>query len=99
VAEDNKMSDDPIKGRIARAKRKAAADLRDMGYFVIRADGRNASLIGFKKTDIKIVRIVLDKITPSDLAMLKMIPLSSESCSRELWVRKFGQAAFEKSES
>jgi hypothetical protein len=93
------MSENPIKRRIATAKRKAAADLRDMGYFVVKADDRNASLIGFKKTDIMIVRVVLDKITPDDLALLKMIPLSSENCSRELWVRKLGQVAFEKSES
>jgi UDP-N-acetylmuramyl pentapeptide synthase len=91
------MSDDPIKERIARAKIKAAADLRDMGYFVLKADDRNASLIGFRKTDIRIVRVVLDKITPLDRVMLKAIPFPDTSCSIELWLRKFGRIPFEKS--
>jgi hypothetical protein len=93
------MSDDRIKGRIARAKKKAADDLRDMGYFVVKADDRNANLIGFGKNDIRIVRIILDKITPFDLVMLKEVPLSNRSCSRELWLRKYGHAAFEKIEA
>ena len=88
------MSDDPKKKRIYKAKRKAAADLRDMGYFVIETDDRNAGLIGFQKTDIRIVRVVLDKITPLDRVMLKAIPYPGTSCSRELWLRKFGRKTF-----
>ena len=90
------MPDDPIKGRSSRAKRKAAADLRDMGYFVINASDRNASLIGFRKTDIRIIRVVLDRITPFDRIALKAIPFPNSSCSRELWLRKFRCVSFEK---
>jgi hypothetical protein len=93
------MSGNPIKKRVARAKRKAAADLRGMGYFVFKADSLNASLIGFRKTDIRIVRVVLDKITPFDRAALRAIPAPGGSCSSELWLRQYGAIAFEKSKA
>lgn len=93
------MLDNPIKKRIARAKRKAAADLQGMGYFVVKADNRNACMIGFRKTDIRIVRIVIDKITPFDRAALKEIPAVGTFCLSELWLRKFGHIKFIKTKT
>jgi hypothetical protein len=89
------MPDDPKKKRRGRAKRKAEADLMDMGYCVVRSDNRKVCLVGFSSTDIRVVRIALDAPTPGDRIALQSIEVPG-LCKRELWIRKSGFTDFEK---
>ena len=85
------MSDLAIKRRLDRAKRKAQIDLEYRNYFVIPSNNRPVCLVAIQGSDVRLIRICLDKAEPDDKKALSEYP----GIQRELWVRKEGQERFE----
>ena len=88
------MTTEAIIKRSERAKQKAERDLVSMGYDVIQSDNRRLCLIGFRSHEIRLVKICLDRITPSDMATVRTINAPA-NCSREIWIRKERSYGFE----
>lgn len=89
------MSQTAAEKRLDRAKRTAEKNLVDMGYDVVRSDNAKACLIGFSAANVRVVRIVIDKLSQEDLKALQSIE-ASPSCIRELWIRKTGYREFDR---
>lgn len=81
------MSDDPIKKRMARAKEKARAHYHDLRYKVFKIDDPVYHFIAIRQTENRLVRVVIDGITPRDVHLVT-IDDSPLSCSREVFCQK-----------
>jgi hypothetical protein len=88
------MTTAAIKKRSERAKQKAERDLEAMGYDVVQSDNRRVCLIGFRRQEVRLVKICLDRITSNDTAVVRSIS-APENCSREIWLRKERSCEFE----
>ena len=88
------MSDDPIKKRMARAKQKAFADLRALGYDVILSDNKPVCLVAMRGSDVRLIKICLDAPSQTDRSRVSQFRASTVA-SRELWVRKSGTEHFD----
>ena len=87
------MSDPAIVQRAARAKQAVEYELQKQGFEVIRSDNRRICLVALKQNEMRVIKICLDKLTPTDTSILGSIP-APVNCSRELWVRKKGVYQF-----
>lgn len=88
------MSDDPIKKRMARAKQKAFADLRALGYDVILSDNKPVCLVAMRGSDVRLIKICLDAASHTDRSRVSQFRASAVA-SRELWIRKANADRFE----
>jgi len=88
------LSDDPIKKRMARAKQKAFADLRALGYDVILSDNKPVCLVAMRGSDVRLIKICLDSPAPTDRLNVSRFKASTIA-SRELWIRRVNADRFE----
>ena len=88
------MADTAIKKRMARAKKYAAAKLGELGYCAVPFDNVHVCVIGFRSSEIRLVRIALDSITKDDVKRLASFPAPA-TCAREIWLRSSGCLSFE----
>lgn len=87
------MSEEPIKRRLLRAKKKAMDDLQKIGYKIIPSDNSTFCILGVRKLEIRMVRVVIDEITKDDIAIIeKFAPPGM--CSKEIWCKLEGERNF-----
>ncbi len=83
------MSDDPsIKQRLRRAKKAAMELLETSGYDVIESDNRTVCVIGTRKAETRLIRVVVDGITKEDIDLVKRLRTNRDTCTKEIWLRK-----------
>lgn len=88
------MPDESIKKRMSRAKRRACDDLRSLGYKIVLSDNNPVCLVAYCGSDVRLVKICLDKASSADQENLCRYP-SSIVVSREIWIRKAGEQRFD----
>ena len=81
------MSDDPIKRRMARAKRKAIERFRDVGYDITLLNDPVYSFIASRRRESRYVRVVVDRIAPDDIKLVQGRELP-DGCAREIFCQK-----------
>jgi len=80
-----------IKKRSARAKSAAMTVLRKSGWDVIPSDNSTFCIIATRPTEIRFIRIVIDKVSPNDHTVVKGVRVPADSrISREIWHCKAG---------
>lgn len=84
------MTDETIIRRINTAKSAVISALEDTKYDIIPPD----CIIGMRKNEIRMIRVVVDEITANDIKIIKEIN-SPVSCTKEIWCRKKGKQKFE----
>lgn len=88
-----KMSDEAIKQRLKRAKKSAIKTLISAGYKVILSDNSNFCIIGTRKKETRIVRVVIDRITDEDFKLTKDFDFP-KACTKEIWCKKLNEKTF-----
>ncbi len=88
------MAEDAIKKRMARAKNRAEADLRALGYDVVISNNRPVCLVASRGSDVRFIRVCLDSYSVSDKISLSRFRASSV-VTRELWIRRSRDERFE----
>jgi len=81
------MPDDPRKKQRYRAKQKAIVYYRGMTYKIIMSDDGPFAFIAIRLTDIRFVRVVVDRITPDDIKSVQGYE-SPTACAREIFCQK-----------
>lgn len=81
------MPDESVKRRMRRAKGQAVKRLVGMGYDVVPSDNSRVCVVAFRQSEIRMVRIVLDRMTPQDQKILASVK-GPANCTREIWIRK-----------
>ena len=85
------------KRRIREAKKRAIEMLADVGYDVIPSDNSRVCLTATRDTEIRFIRIVIDKITPQDMEIMKGLQSPDFSiCKKEIWCSPYGSKKFKK---
>jgi len=82
------MSDEAIKKRQARAKAAAIDILKKAGYSIIQSDNSNFCVISTRCSEIRMIRVVVDKINEADIAAIESVRIPSTACIKEIWCRK-----------
>ncbi len=83
------MTDDPsIKQRLRRAKKAAIELLEQSGYDIIESDNRTICVIGTRKAETRLVRVVVDAITPQDIKLVRELRTHRDTCTKEIWLRQ-----------
>jgi len=78
------MPEEAIKKRLARAKAQAIDHFLKTGYKIVRSDNGVFCFIASRRRELRCIRVVVDKITESDLKLAKEFPVP-DSCSREIF--------------
>jgi len=82
------MSKSNIKQRIRRAKNKAKKDLEAQKYTIINSDNDIICFTAtFGQMIEKKIRIVVDEITPDDIALIKKLNVLNGQ-TKEIWCRR-----------
>jgi len=82
------MAEEAIKKRLERAKSSAVKILETAGYDIILSDNKKACLIGLRRTETRLIRVVLDKITDEDIRIIKNLKTHHDVCQKEIWCRR-----------
>lgn len=77
--------DPAIKKRLARAKSAAIRWLEQTGYDTVISDNKKACLIGFRSTETRVVRVVIDKPRPDEIATMQALEVNQLTCRKEIW--------------
>lgn len=78
------MTDEAIKKRIERAKKRAIEHFKKTGYHIVESNNINFCFIASRKREIRFIRVVIDKITEEDVKKIKEVELP-EYCTREIY--------------
>jgi hypothetical protein len=80
------MSEETIKRQQNKAKFQAIKSLRKVGYDIIRSDNEKVCVVASRNTEVRIIRICVDKVTAHDIAIVRDIhfPRIVQAC-REVW--------------
>lgn len=82
------MSDDPsIKQRLRRAKRAAIELLEQSSYDIIESNNSTVCVIGTRKAETRLVRVVVDRVSAEDIRLVKGLRTHREVCTKEIWLR------------
>ncbi len=80
------MSEDAVKKRAARAKSAAVTVLRKSGWDIIQSDNTTFCIIATRPTEVRFIRVVIDKVVPNDQAVVTKIRVPADNrISREIW--------------
>ena len=91
------MVDEAIKRRIREAKKRAAEMLVDVGYDIIPSDNERVCLTATRDTEVRFIRIVIDKITPKDMELMRSLQSPGPGvCKKEIWCSPYGSKKFRK---
>ena len=88
------MTNKAIIRRLNRAKNAATSALKDTKHEIIPSDNSKFCIIGMRKKEIRMIRVVVDEITANDIKIIEDID-SPVSCTKEIWCRKKGKQKFE----
>lgn len=88
------MPDVPVKQRISRAKKAAIGNLLKTGYRIIPSNNSTFCILGVRKREVRMIRVVVDKITERDIQITREFD-SPADCSKEIWCRKAHKKDFE----
>ncbi len=88
------MTEETIKRRLFRAKRRAKQVLETANYNIIPSDNSTFCILAVRKREVRMIRIVIDDITPHDRAMIQRWEHPG-ICSKEIWCKKMGDKNFE----
>ena len=89
------MTDEAIIRRLNRAKSAAISILEDAKYKIIPSDNSNFCIIGIRKKEIRLVRVVIDKITEDDVKIVESFDDHPGICTKEIWCKGEGEKKFE----
>lgn len=82
------MSDDPsIKQRLRRAKKAAIELLEQSGYDVIESNNSTVCVIGTRKAETRMIRVVVDRVSVEDIRLVRRLRTHREVCTKEIWLR------------
>ncbi len=88
------MTDEAIIRRLNRAKSAAISVLEDAKYKIIPSDNSEFCIIGIRKREIRLIRVVIDKITADDIKIIEDINPPG-NCTKEIWCREEWKQKFE----
>jgi len=88
------MSEETVKRRLLRAKRRATDKLIKVGYKIIQSDNNFFCIIATREREIRMIRVVIDKITEQDIEIIKDWQHPG-TCSKEIWCKNLGSQNFE----
>jgi hypothetical protein len=80
------MPDESIKRRLVRAKKKAINDLERIGYKIVPSDNSTFCILGVRKFEIRMIRVVVDEITSRDIALVEEFAPPGV-CTKEIWCK------------
>jgi hypothetical protein len=81
------MADETIKQKARRAKKAAIEKCEEMGYKIIVSDNSVFCFLASRKTEIRMIRVVMHKISEDDIQKIGEFE-SPETCSKEIWRRR-----------
>ena len=81
------MGEEAVKRRLIRAKKMAENILRKSGYEIIPSTNKNFCLVGTRRAEVRMIRIVIDKISDEDKKVVSLFSLPG-SCTREIWCKR-----------
>jgi hypothetical protein len=87
------MSEERIKQRLNRAKKKAIENLEKTGYKIVPSDNSTFCILGVRKLEIRMIRVVIDEITKQDESLVNEFSPPG-TCSREIWCKVEGERDF-----
>jgi len=87
------MSEERIKQRLNRAKKKAIENLERTGYKIVPSDNSTFCILGVRKLEIRMIRVVIDEITAQDISLTNEFSPPG-ACSKEIWCKKEGKRDF-----
>lgn len=82
------MTEYAIKKRLERAKSSAVKILENAGYDIILSDNKKACFVGLRRTETRLIRVVLDRITDEDVKIIKELKSHHSVCQKEIWCRR-----------
>ena len=87
------MTDEAIIRRLNRAKSAAISILEEAEYEIIPSDNSKFCILGMRRKEIRMIRVVIDEITANDV---KIIEGSDPPgvCTKEIWCREEGKKKF-----
>ena len=88
------MTEEAVKKRLARAKEKATADLKEIGYKIVPSDNTSFCVLATRRNEVRFIRIVVDEIKDSDIQLTKEYELPP-GCVKEIWCKKENKRRFE----
>ena len=88
------MSEEAIVKRLNRAKKAASESLIKTGYKIIPSDNSEFCILGVRKREVRLIRVVVDKITSRDVEIVEGFELPG-ICTKEIWCRKLDKQDFE----
>jgi len=88
------MTEETIKRRLFRAKRRAIECLKSVQYDVIPADNSSFCVVATRNQEVRLIRIAVDEITEDDIDLIKNWQHPG-NCTKEIWCKKMGVACFE----
>jgi len=81
------MGDEAVKRRLIRAKKMAESILRKSGYEIIPSTNKNFCLVGTRRAEVRMIRIVIDQINDNDKKAIEAFNLPG-NCTREIWCKR-----------
>ena len=87
------MTDEAIIRRLNRAKSAAISILEDAEYKIIPSDNSNFCILGVRKREIRMIRVVIDEITANDIKIIEGFDPPG-ACTKEIWCREEGKKKF-----
>ena len=92
------MSDEAIIKRLNRAKSAAISILTEAEFKIIPLDNKDFCILGVRKKEIRMIRVVIDEITANDIKIIKDFDVPPGICTKEIWCREEGKRKFEMKE-
>ena len=89
------MADEAVIKRLNRAKGAAISVLKDAKFRIIPSDNSEFCILGVRKKEIRLIRVVVDEITAQDIKIVEDFDsLPAGICTKEIWCREEGQKKF-----
>ena len=88
------MAEEAVVKRLNTAKEAAIQNLKDTKHRIIPSDNSEFCILGVRKKEIRMIRIVIDEITTNDIKIVKDFDPPG-ICTKEIWCRKKGEKKFE----
>ena len=80
------MGEETIKRRMRRAKERASEILENTGYKIIPSDNSVFCILGVRQKEIRMIRVVVDKITDQDIKEISAF-CPPGICTKEIWCK------------
>ena len=88
------MGEETVKRRIRRAKERASGVLIKTGYKIVPSDNSEFCILAIRKKEIRMIRVVIDKITDHDINLIKTFEPPG-ICTKEIWCKTANSPDFD----